>query len=462
MEVQNRMQPNVRISYDEMEAYLTLPVASGEEVYTSASILNALQKSNVTTGIDQEMINNMIQEEIYGREMVVAHGTPVIDGADGYYEYNFNTDINNKPEIRPDGSVDYWSIHAVEIVEEGQVIAIYHEPVAGSNGITVKGKVKAAKRGRPQSQLRGIGFERSEDNRIYTSLMDGKIEMKNGRIMISSVYEIYGNADVSTGNIDFRGDVIIHGNVATGSKIIATGFVTIDGSAEACEIRAGKDIILRGGMMGQNRASMRSKGNIFAKFIEYALIECDGAIQVNSFLDCEVVCGDKVYVNGKQGTIVGGNIYGVRGIEAYSVGNASELQTEIRAGVGLDTIERIHELEDQLDQIQENIQKIEVGLRQFDEMGREKGIDVKNNPQRVALLRTKIVKQADLAAAEEELGRLDNVVENAKGAIIRIENFLYPGVLIYIDDSNVLVKEIRHGVELEQSAGKLRMYALQD
>ena len=178
----------------------------------------------------------MIQEEIYGREMVVAHGTPVIDGADGYYEYNFNTDINNKPEIRPDGSVDYWSIHAVEIVEEGQVIAIYHEPVAGSNGITVKGKVKAAKRGRPQSQLRGIGFERSEDNRIYTSLMDGKIEMKNGRIMISSVYEIYGNADVSTGNIDFRGDVIIHGNVATGSKIIATGFVTIDGSAEACGI----------------------------------------------------------------------------------------------------------------------------------------------------------------------------------------------------------------------------------
>lgn len=462
MEVQNRMQPNVRISYDEMEAYLTLPVVSGDEGYTSASILEALQKSNVTTGIDHELIDNMIQDEIYGREVVVAHGTPVIDGTDGYYEYNFNTDINKKPEIRPDGTVDYWSIHAVEIVEEGQVIAIYHEPVAGSNGISVKGKVKVAKRGRPQAQLRGVGFERSEDNRIYTSLMDGKIEMKNDRIMISSVYEIYGNVDLNTGNVDFRGDVIIHGNVTTGSKIFATGTITIDGSAEACEIKAGKDIILRGGMMGQSRASIISKGNIFAKFAEYTLIECDGAIQVNSFLDCEVTCGDKVYVNGKQGSIVGGNVYGVRGIEADSVGNASEIQTEIRAGVGQDTIERIHELEDQLDQIEDSIQKIEMGLRQFDEMGREKGIDVKNNPKRVSLLRTKIVKQADLAAAQEELGRLDNVVENAKGAVIRVENFLYPGVLIYIDDCNVFVKETKHGVELEQSAGKLRMYALQD
>lgn len=462
MEVQNRMQPNVRISYDEMEAYLTLPVVSGSEGYTSASILDALRKSNVTTGIDHEIIKNMIQEEIYGREMIVARGTPVEDGTDGYYEYNFNTDINNKPEIRPDGTVDYWSIHVVEIVEEGQVIAIYHEPVDGSNGITVKGKVKAAKRGRPQSQLRGVGFERSEDNLVYTSLMDGKIEMKNGRIMISSVYEIYGNADLSTGNIDFRGDVIIHGNVTTGSKIIATGSITIDGSAEACELKAGKDIILRGGMMGQNKASVRSRGNIFAKFIEYALIECDGAIQANSFLDCEVVCGDKVYVNGKQGTIVGGNVYGVRGIETFSAGNASEIQTELRAGVGQDTIERIQKLENQLDQIYESIEKIEKGLRQFDEMGRQKGIDIRNNPQRVALLRTKIVKQADIAAAQEELGRLENVVENAKGAIIRIEKFLYPGVMIYIDNCDVLVKEIRHGVELEQTAGKLRMYALQD
>ena len=80
--------------------------------------------------------------------------------------------------------------------------------------------------------------------------------MQNDRIVILPIHEVQGNAELSSGNIDFRGDVVIHGGVESGVKIRATGSITIDGVVEACTLEAGKDIILRSGMLGGNKASV--------------------------------------------------------------------------------------------------------------------------------------------------------------------------------------------------------------
>ena len=88
-----------------------------------------------------------------------------------------NNTFSKKPKIRPDGSVDYWSINMVEPVEKGQVIAIYKPPVPGEDGMTVKGRPLPAKRARELPPLKGRGFTRQEDGNTYTSNMDGKIDM---------------------------------------------------------------------------------------------------------------------------------------------------------------------------------------------------------------------------------------------------------------------------------------------
>ena len=44
--------------------------------------------------------------------------------------------------------------------------------------------------------------------------------MQNNRILIVPVYEIFGDVDVNTGNIDFNGDVVIHGNIKLSLIII--------------------------------------------------------------------------------------------------------------------------------------------------------------------------------------------------------------------------------------------------
>lgn len=249
MAERNQMEPQVRFGYEDMEAYMSLPAPTGEN-YILKDLRDALLQRGITYGVDENVLESMIRDRRYEQEVLVAKGTPAGEGRDGYYEYHFKQKLSQKPKQLPDGSVDYWSIEKVETVKAGQVVAVYHPAVQGENGTNVKGRPLNAKRARELGPLKGKGFSRSEDNLTYTADVDGKIEMMNDRIIILSVYEIAGNADMSVGNIDFRGDVVIHGNVCSGVNIKCSGSITIDGVVEMAQLSAGKDIVLRGGMMG--------------------------------------------------------------------------------------------------------------------------------------------------------------------------------------------------------------------
>ena len=339
------VQPKARITYDEMEAFLTLPVPKEGEEYTLEELLALLEKNQIRHGIEQETLRKMLRERIYNKEVCIAVGTPVVDGIDGHFDYHFNNNFSKKPKIRPDGSVDYWSINMVEPVEKGQVIAIYKPPVPGEDGMTVKGRPLPAKRARELPPLKGRGFTRQEDGNTYTSNMDGKIDMENDRITISQVYEIFGNADLSVGNINFVGDVVVHGNVTAGASVRATGTVTIDGVVESADITADGDIVLRSGMLGGSKAVLTTKANLYAKFVEYAKVDVRGSIEADAFVGCEITCGDEIVLNGKKSRIIGGKVFAVRGIEALVLGSPGEVATSIRVGVREEVLHQIKGLE---------------------------------------------------------------------------------------------------------------------
>lgn len=462
MEALEKKIPEVRITFDEMEAYLLLPLVPAGQTYSYEEVMAVLNQAGVQYGIKRDTILAAIKNQTYGREILVAKGVKAVDGKDGYYDYYFNVDFNKKPTVRPDGSVDYWSIHTVEMVEKDQLIATYHEPIAGSNGFTVKGRPLTGKRGRPLPPLSGQGFSRSADGQSYTSNFTGKIEMKNDRIMISSVYEVPGNVDLQTGNINFRGDVLIHGNVTSGASIKATGNITIDGTAEGCILEAGKDIILRGGMIGGEKALIKAKGNIMAKFIEYSKVEAEGYIEASSAMNSTLVSYDRVFFSGRNATVIGGSIYGCAGIEATSFGNSSELKTEIFAGVHKKILQRVRFLDSCINESTSLIEKINAGIKQFDDMARERNIDVRNDERRIALLRTRITKQAEISSYNEELTRLKGIVERSQGAKVTVVGTVYPGVEVSINEARTKVRNQFKSVEFVLHRDKVIMIPLTD
>lgn len=446
-------EPRVRIDDDDMRAFLCIQEELKNDYNNEAVIYQFLKEKGVNYGIIEENLKELLEKQLYNHEIVIAQGLQPENGIDGYYEYKFNLDFSKKPKIRPDGTVDYWSIKMVETVEEGQVIAIYHKAYQGKDGMNVKGKIVLAKRGRDQVPLRGKGFERSEDGSIYTALIDGKIEMMNGRITILPVYEINGDVDLSVGNIDFRGDVIIHGGVCTGVSIKATGTVTIDGIVEGAQIEAGKDVVLRSGVMGASRASITSRGNITAKFFEYTRVHANGSIQADVFLNCKVTCGGSIILDGKKASIVGGDVWAIERISVHTLGSDGEVKTKVRIGNDAAVVRRIGILKSKIEVEEENLRKIEEGLKMLG--------DVKNDPRRTELLRVKIRDSALLSDDTAELEKLENQVERARGGNIAVKGKVYPGVSVEMDDLRVQVKEEQENLEFVKNQDKIIMCQLE-
>lgn len=443
--------PQVRISYDNMKAYIYLPEPD-EEKYTVEEVMDSLKGSGVSYGIDEDKIREIIDNQVYDREFLVAEGTAPKDGVDGYYEYKFDTNFSKKPKVRPDGSVDYWSIKMVEIVTEGQEIAEYHKAVPGVDGVDIKGKPLLAKRGRDMIPLRGKNFTRSEDGLTYTSMIDGKIERQKDRITILPVYEVNGDVDLSVGNIDFRGDVIIHGAVNTGVTVKATGTVTVDGIVEGAKIDAGKDIVLRSGVMGASKASITTRGNISAKFFEYSKVQANGSIQADVFLNCQVSCGETILLDGKKASIVGGEVGAIQGIIVDTLGSDGEVRTNVRIGNGTSVTRRISMLKNKIMIEKTNLEKIEEALKILK--------DAKDDPRKTDLLRVKIRDSALLSADMAELEKLENQLERARGGSVKVIGHVYPGVCVEIDELRMLVKEEQMNLEFVRELDKIVMCSI--
>ena len=448
-------KPIVRMTADSMEAYVMLITPDDGGEYTIESLQKALDDRGVKSGIDDAALTELIDEKKYGVETLVAQGTEPVDGKDGYYDYNFNCNFDKKPLMRPDGTVDYWSVKSIESVVQDQVIAEYHPCVEGMDGKTVTGKPIPAKRGREQLPLKGKGFERRDDN-TYDALMSGKIETQNDRVVILPVHELSGNADLSSGNIDFHGDVVIHGSVESGVIVKASGTITVDGIVEACTLEAGKDIILRSGMLGGNKASVKTKGSITAKFFEFTRIECAGDIRADVLMDCQVQCFGKIIMNGKRGSIIGGLTHGVCGIEVTTLGNDAEKKTVIMAGASPEGYAKLRQLEKTIQELSQGLAQIEEGLRKFEELEKARGVSYKDDPRRVTLLRIKIRDTATLAHSKEEAKQLRNLIESASGACVTVLRGTYPGAVIQIEDTKLLVQNYVKAAEFYKLQDKIK------
>ena len=452
--------PKVQVSSDGLEATMTFKIPDGKnEVpkFTAAQLLGFLSNANVSFGIDQEMLARLADSPIYGRPIKVASGTPQQQGTPGYYEYLFDTNFNRKPTIRPDGTADYMSIKTIETVQEGDVIATYHPAVQGSRGMSVRGQILEPKPVRDLPPLIGRGFDRSSDNLTYTAKIDGKIEVNQGKILVSPVHEVQGDVGIETGNIKFNGDVIVHGGVHDGAVIDAAGNVIIHGLIEDCDIRAGKDLFLLSGVKGNEKTIIDCKGSITAQFVEYAIITCSGNITADYFFKSKISCDGHIELNGNNASIIGGYVSAVQGVEVNDIGNSFGTITNVSVGVDVERAAEYEMLAKKIMALNANVQKIKKGIEDFDKLGEERGINVKEDPRRMQLLRVRIRDEAIVLEETKKLNYMKEVIMSGKDATIKVYRRLYAGSNLSVDDHHASINETHEAIEIEKSEEGIRL-----
>ncbi len=451
----------ILISEDWMTAELYLCPPPENVDYGSDIILQILTKSGIRRGIREERVRKMIEEKTYYTKCLVAVGEPAKDGADGHFDFLFDTETNKKSKILPDGSVDYRTMTNIPTVKEGAIIARYTPSTRGKSGYDLSGKELTAKDGRELPEIKGKGFCTTEDKRAYMATISGRIEMENGRITIRNFLDVKEDVDVLTGDIEFDGDVLVHGNVTSGRRIRAGGTITVQGVVEGCELYAGKDIVLTCGMQGGGKGVVSCKGSVSGKFFEQTRITAGKNVNANSVLSCIVEAGEDIVVAGRHGVILGGIVYAGRTLEATTVGNVAEVQSELIAGKS-DEIERnLQKLEVEYKELQEQMEKTRhvLELLQMRKEKEQESESTLSQERRMQATRFKISLDSKMNENMQKRQKLLDKIELAQDAKIIIRQCAYRGTRVSINGAQYQFKEILNGVTLKKKENEVRLYS---
>ena len=359
---------DVTISSDDFELNLT---SGGIEAFITMkqegmridrdSLIDSLATMEVTYGLIEENIDKICNGDYEKRPIPIARGSIPKKGADGWYEFFFKTEVDRRPKILEDGSVDYHTMDKYTVVKEGDLLAVYHDAEEGEPGYAVNGTAISGKKGIEKELLKGNGFTLSEDKHRYTAAIEGMVELKGGILNVIKHLEV-GDVTLATGNIDFDGSVHVKGNIENGAVVKAAGDIEVDGNIGGAELVSEGNITLNRGMNAGRRGKVKAKGKIVSKFFESVIVLSDTDIEVvnsvNSLLRA------KGWIRSSS-SLIGGKAFASRGYKVMNLGNEAGTATQIQIGIDEDVIARIGEVTEKTKENQKQLMLLENSMKEL-------------------------------------------------------------------------------------------------
>lgn len=236
-----------------------VPLLSSHVTYED--IIERLADMGIVYGVDEAAIRQALAEPSPD-PVPIARGKQPIAGTDGFVEILVDIDSSlqdNKPSSdspERDG-VDYRYRPEIAFVDEGTVIAIVHPPQEGTPGRNLFGEELPAPAGKPVSVRKGKSVTEDilPDGRArYIAARGGRpvIQMNHPHRFSVEIIELYshpGDVNMASGNINFRGDVWIGGDVNEGMRVTAGGSVEIMGSVSGGVVVSEGKLHVRGGLL---------------------------------------------------------------------------------------------------------------------------------------------------------------------------------------------------------------------
>lgn len=421
----------VCISKDTMQADMMLfpPVISGAEKSADQVMARITKDYEVTYGLNEQLVRDTVVRKDYYKYKEIAQGRAPEKGKDGEIVLMFSPNRSYAPTILPDGSADYKNMDLFVHVSKGDVVATVVPPEDGIDGFTVKGVCIPAQRGKEKKLPKGKNVAVSEDGRSLVAEKSGRVDMIKDRIEVSDVHHVHGDVDMSVGNVNFDGDVVIDGNVISGLTVEATGSIEVRGYVEGATLIAGKDIVLRNGMQGMSQGKLEAGGNIVARFIERTTLLAKGSVFADYMVYCLITAGENVLLKGKFGKLLGGVVRAGKEITAKTIGSPGSDRTQIELGILPDERARYTKMDAERGQIKAQLNRVQNITRMPPPSDMA--------PDRLAM-REKLIEAAQQLEAQynsltEQMQQLKEDLCANSNARVNATKAVYPNVRIQID-----------------------------
>ncbi len=447
---------------DKMQAIARFyPPANGGALLTLQDIVAELARERIKAGIDQAQILSFLGERRYATDYLFAKGRAPVEGHDASIKYFFNTDVNLRPKRNEDGSVNYKDLNTISHVERGQKIAQLIPEDLGKKGINVFGEEMRPHAVKSAKLSYGNNITISEDKRMLYSDVTGHASLVGGKVFVSDVYEVPADVDNSTGNIEYSGSVMIRGNVKGGFRVSAKGDIVVEGIVEDAVLIAGGQIIVKRGIHGMGKGILQAGGNILCKFIENARVVAGGYVDAEAILHSEVDAYSDVIVDGKKGFITGGIIRAGNLVDAKTIGSAMETITQIEVGADPLEKERYVELQKQIRDYDEQIDRIKPivvtysnKLKHGENLSKEQLTYVKQLAAQLKQLK----ETAEPLKAEA--ARINGILALGSSARVKVSNTIYSGVTIVISDVRMALKSEHTYSQFIRQDGEIKIIPL--
>lgn len=447
----------IKVDKEQMKAYAIVqpPMDTGKDLGPD-DVKAELEKNNVTHGIDEEAIDEIFSYGTYNVDVVVAKGTPPSDGTPAEIEYKFDTSDEKdfKPEMDEHGNVDHRNVGQITSVEQGDLLAVKTPAVPGEKGMTVTGRELAAKEGRDVPLPLGENVKATDDGLGVVADMTGQPYLRDNRVSVSPVHKINGDVNYKTGNIDFKGTVIITGNVNDDFQVNATTDIEVHGNIEKAFINAGGDVRVTGGIYGAGEGKIVAGGDITIRSVDNGILEAGGSITIHQQARMStLMAGYDIYLSNQKGSIVGGKATAAHEFVVTNLGSTSFTDTVIEIGIN-PKLKRAHEeLEKRIEEKKERYTKITTHIKTVKEQQKQgKGGD------KAKALLAKLVPmyhklRSSLEKDMKKLKYLDSKLGELTGGKARVKGTTYPGVKLYGMNSHMPIKkEINFSSFYEQNA----------
>ncbi|RHX89960.1 FapA family protein [Leptospira stimsonii] len=267
----------------------------------------------------------------------VAKGVPPTPGENGWVR--FYHPMAKRVKLLEDGRADFRNIDRYINVKIGEKLATKFEGTPGIPGFDVFGNIippPAIKRPKlvvgNHIEERKV-MEEGKELQEYHATSNGVIFVTESSINVSPELQIAGNVGLSTGNIQFDGNVIVRGDIEPGSVVQCSGSLVIYGNLESNTIKVGQDLIVHGGIKGGTDDIIQVIGRVQAKFIENARLETEGDIIIEgAILNSTIDTLGSIILNGSNGNLVSSKVRTNEGVSLSSLGSSAELDVNIELG----------------------------------------------------------------------------------------------------------------------------------
>lgn len=325
------------ITSDGLKANLTLNIPHNElgpenRRELIEEILRVLVDKQILYGVKSETLKTGL---LPNEKILIAEGLAAVNGEDAQIkQYAVG---NPQPQVIDNDRVNHYELNLIHHIHEGGWLGERKDPTPGIPGKTVTGKTISPIPGKMLPLLYDKVSVREEYKDGVTTLYarkSGAVLYKGDRVTVYDYMEIKGDVDFRVGNVDFDGFLTVKGTVEDNFAVCAGRDIEIMGeygvgAAQKIESRNG-NIYIKGGIAGNNKASIRCTRNLYVKFLKDVDVVCDGTVYIGFYSMNANIRAKQVIIESNRGRIIGGTIHADILVEAAEIGNRAEPRTIIK------------------------------------------------------------------------------------------------------------------------------------